>query len=103
VLNGGTGTASATTRGRLKLYDEAVRQALIVFWEASDRICGKRLEGAAVQAAGRRLFDRPRRRLLQRDLGGKPRSDVGSPGHEHNQYWQNQRQFNQAGAALVVR
>jgi hypothetical protein len=40
LLNGGTGTAAATTRGRLKLYDEAVRQALIVFWEASDRICG---------------------------------------------------------------
>ncbi len=44
VLNGATGTAAATTRGRLKLYDEAVRQALIVFWEASDRICGKRLK-----------------------------------------------------------
>jgi len=25
------------------LYDEAVRQALIMLWEASDRICGKRL------------------------------------------------------------
>ncbi|MEA3197228.1 MAG: hypothetical protein QOF32_1280 [Gammaproteobacteria bacterium] len=44
LLNGGTGAAAATTRGRLKLYDEAVRQALIVFWEASDRICGKRLK-----------------------------------------------------------
>ena len=26
-----------------RLYDEAVREALIVVWEASDRICGKRL------------------------------------------------------------
>jgi hypothetical protein len=26
------------------LYDEAVRQALIVLWEASDRVCGKRLK-----------------------------------------------------------
>src|SRR6266850_927096 len=43
VLNGGAGTPAATKRGRLRLYDEAVRQALIVFWEASDRICGKRL------------------------------------------------------------
>ena len=25
------------------IYDEAVREALIVIWEASDRICGKRL------------------------------------------------------------
>jgi Integrase core domain len=44
VLNGFTGTTASTTRGRLRLYDEAVRQALIVFWEASDRICGKRLK-----------------------------------------------------------
>ena len=29
---------------RNRLYDEAVRQALIVLWEASDRLCGKRLK-----------------------------------------------------------
>ena len=27
-----------------RIYDEAVREALIVVWEASDRICGKRLK-----------------------------------------------------------
>src|ERR1051325_5484055 len=27
-----------------RTYDEAVRQALIVLWEAADRICGKRLQ-----------------------------------------------------------
>ncbi len=27
-----------------KVYDEAVREALIVLWEAADRICGKRLK-----------------------------------------------------------
>jgi hypothetical protein len=43
VLNGSTGTR-ISRRGRLRLYDEAVRQALIVFWEASDRVCGKRLK-----------------------------------------------------------
>jgi hypothetical protein len=26
------------------LYDEAVRQALTVLWEAADRLCGKRLK-----------------------------------------------------------
>lgn len=31
------------TRNRSSLYDEAVRAALIVLWEASDRVCGKRL------------------------------------------------------------
>ncbi len=31
-----------TRRPRLRLYDEAVRAAVIVLWEASDRVCGKR-------------------------------------------------------------
>ncbi len=31
------------TRSRPSLYDEAVCAALIVLWEASDRVCGKRL------------------------------------------------------------
>lgn len=29
---------------RNRLYDEAVRQALIILWEAGDRVCGKRLK-----------------------------------------------------------
>jgi len=29
--------------GRPRIYDEAVSQALVVLWEAADRICGKRL------------------------------------------------------------
>ena len=39
--------ASAPTRAprdRDRLYDEAVRQALTVLWEAADRVCGKRLK-----------------------------------------------------------
>jgi len=31
-------------RPRLRVYDDAVREALIVLWEASDRVCGKRLK-----------------------------------------------------------
>ncbi len=31
---------------RSRLYDEAVQQALIVLWEASDRLCGKRLKAS---------------------------------------------------------
>jgi hypothetical protein len=27
-----------------RIYDDAVREALIVLWEASDRVCGKRLK-----------------------------------------------------------
>ena len=41
-------SAGRSDRSRLRperrLYDEAVREALIVLWEASDRICGKRLK-----------------------------------------------------------
>ena len=29
-----------------RIYDEAVREAVIVVWEAFDRICGKRLKAA---------------------------------------------------------
>jgi hypothetical protein len=32
------------SRVRPALYDEAAKQALIVLWEASDRVCGKRLK-----------------------------------------------------------
>lgn len=35
-----------TTCSSRKIYDEAVREALVVIWEASDRICGKRLKVA---------------------------------------------------------
>ncbi|HEX5461765.1 MAG TPA: hypothetical protein VFX20_17510 [Steroidobacteraceae bacterium] len=31
-------------RLRRTIYDEAAKQALIVLWEASDRVCGKRLK-----------------------------------------------------------
>lgn len=45
ILNSSTASVAAVpSRGRVCVYDEAVRQALIVLWEASDRICGKRLK-----------------------------------------------------------
>ena len=37
-----TKTSAAPARNRL--YDEAVRQALTMLWEAADRVCGKRLK-----------------------------------------------------------
>jgi hypothetical protein len=44
LLNGAEPSAPAR-RGRVRpaLYDDAAKQALIVLWEASDRVCGKRL------------------------------------------------------------
>jgi hypothetical protein len=44
MLNGNASPASSIPRVRPRLYDEAVRQALVVLWEASDRVCGKRLK-----------------------------------------------------------
>ena len=39
---GASGGRSGPRRG-CRVYDEATREALIVVWEASDRVCGKRL------------------------------------------------------------
>jgi hypothetical protein len=44
VLNSHPGGKVRQTRHRPSLYDEAARAALIVLWEASDRVCGKRLK-----------------------------------------------------------
>jgi hypothetical protein len=41
------------TRVRPSLYDEAARAALIVLWEASDRVCGKRLRAAVADSVAR--------------------------------------------------
>ncbi len=32
------------TKSSYRIYDEAVRESLIILWEAADRICGKRLQ-----------------------------------------------------------
>ena len=48
-----------------RTYDEAVRQALIVLWEAADRICGKRLKAVLPEPGrcpGAARPSRPRRR-----------------------------------------
>jgi len=46
TLRGGTPTSRTGPRPRRRTYDDAVRQALVMVmvWEASDRICGKRLK-----------------------------------------------------------
>lgn len=44
VLNNFPAAKPPQTRQRPSRYDEAARSALIVLWEASDRVCGKRLK-----------------------------------------------------------
>ena len=43
VLNGNSAMPAAR-RGRRSVDDEAVTEGLVVLWEASDRVCGKRLK-----------------------------------------------------------
>lgn len=44
LLRADASDGGPTLRLERRLYDDAVRAALIVLWEASDRICGKRLK-----------------------------------------------------------
>lgn len=44
VLNGTLRDVGRPRGNRARIYDEAVRDALVVLWEASDRVCGKRLK-----------------------------------------------------------
>jgi hypothetical protein len=43
LLRGGAPSRQSGSRPGRRVYDVAVREALIVVWEASDRVCGKRL------------------------------------------------------------
>ena len=43
ILNASPAERTPRTRLRKPLYDEAARTAVIVLWEASDRVCDKRL------------------------------------------------------------
>lgn len=47
LLGNGPQVGRSRPRPERRLYDEAVGEALIVLWEASDRICGKRLKALA--------------------------------------------------------
>lgn len=44
LLNTGDGARVPPRGGRPRVYDEAVAEALVVLWEAADRVCGKRLK-----------------------------------------------------------
>src|SRR3954453_23788381 len=71
VLRGGAADRRSAPWPERRLYDEAVREALIGLWEGSDRVCGKRLKALAtilVEAMERhghlRLAPEVRTRLL---------------------------------------
>lgn len=71
LLNGRGGEGESRGRVGRRIYDEAVRQALVVVWETADRICGKRLKAvlpSLVESMERhghlRLDEEVKRRLL---------------------------------------
>src|SRR5947209_1011063 len=71
LLTGAPRARNDTAKPSRRLYDEAVREALIVLWEAADRICGKRLKAvlpgliAALERHGHLNLDAEvRQRLL---------------------------------------
>ena len=43
LLRDGGSRARHDSRLQRRVYDDAVREALVVLWEASGRVCGKRL------------------------------------------------------------
>ena len=57
--SGGGCEQADAIRGRRRIYDEAVREAVILTWEASDRICGKRLNGGVASLGGVHGTTRP--------------------------------------------
>jgi hypothetical protein len=70
ALNAEPTTKRRQIRVRPSLYDEAVRAALIVLWEASDRVCGKRLRALlpillpALERNGHLHLDEPMRQKI---------------------------------------
>ena len=71
LLRGGTRSLRCSPRPGRRVYDVAEREALIVVWEASDRVCGKRLRPLVpllIEAMERRC--KPVRLLS----GGEPRT-----------------------------
>ncbi|CAI8036461.1 Uncharacterized protein y4rM [Geodia barretti] len=49
--SGDAGEKPSMIKGR-RIYDEAVREAVITIWEAADRICGQRLKAALPHMVG---------------------------------------------------
>src|SRR5271165_6710769 len=43
LLRCGMRSEQSGPRQRRRVYDDAVREALVLLWEASDRVCGKQL------------------------------------------------------------
>lgn len=101
ILRSGSTAGGTDRRGGRRIYDDAVREALVVLWEASDRICGKRLKAlmptlvpamerhghlqlgpeirAGLLAMSAATIDRSLREIRERSGGGRRRRATPSP------------------------
>ncbi len=70
-------TTTVTRPCGQRIYDEAVKEALIITWEASDRICGKRLK-AVLPALVDSICINLDTQLHQRGHPGAKRSGTGT-------------------------
>jgi hypothetical protein len=61
LLRAGQPNRRPGPRPARRLYDKAVREALVVIWEASDRICGKRLRSWSMRWNGTAILNSRRR------------------------------------------
>ncbi|RWF29299.1 MAG: transposase, partial [Mesorhizobium sp.] len=97
LLRKGPSPSRSGPRPDRRIYDDAVREALIVIWEASDRICGKRLKALVpilVEAMERhghlRLTAEIRTRLLTMSAAtidrvlGEARETAGGRARRHS-------------------
>ena len=50
LMRGGGRSKRRETRPERSIYDAAVREALVVIWEASDRVCGKTATAAVADS-----------------------------------------------------
>ena len=106
LLRAGQSGQGAGPRPARRIYSEAVRDALIVIWEAADRVCGKRLRPLVpilVEAMERHghlqlapemhdglvsmsaaTIDRALCKVKQQATGGTRRRSASSPGVRHS-------------------
>ena len=75
LLRAGQVTRRCGPRPGRRIYDEAVREALIVIWEASDRICGKRLR-PKVSAMIASSMPAVTNRMPANNAGGRSRTAI---------------------------
>jgi len=106
--NGNKGSNPSGVRPSRRIYNEAVKEALIVTWEAADRICGKRLKAVlpdlvdAMERHGHLNLDpEVRKQLLKASAATIDR--LLSPIRNPSQSRRKKRRANKIGKKIPIR